>query len=91
MRRVMTDAMASAGALLALVTLLVVVDSRVRELVMLRVSGGHASEDVAAAGGQLHDLMGVILDVVNDAMRVHPMLSLFVVIATVLTVFMVRT
>ncbi len=91
MRRVFSDAMVSAATLLALVTLLVAVDSRVREQVMLRVGGGHTTADVAAAGTQMRDLASVIIDVVNDAVTLHTTLALFVVVATVLTVFMVRT
>jgi len=91
MRRVMNDAMVSAGALFALVTLLVAVDSRVREQVMLRIGGGRATADVAAAETQVRDLLSVVFDVVNDAFRLHTTLTIFVVVATVLTVFMVRT
>jgi len=88
----MHDAMLSAGALLALLTLLVVVDNRVREQVMLRMNGGgHATADVVAAGNQVRDLVSVVASVVNDAVRMHSTLALFVVVATVLTVFMVRT
>ena len=92
MRRVLNDAMLSAGALLALLTLIVAVDSRVREQILLRINGGHAAAaDVAAAETQLRDLAAVIADVVNDAVRLHSTLTIFVVVATVLTVFMLRT
>ena len=91
MRRVMNDAMLSAGALLMLATLLVAVDSRVREQVMMRVSGGHAGADIAVAEHQVRDLLSVVAAVVNDAVRLHTTLTLFVVVATVLTVFMLRT
>jgi hypothetical protein len=83
--------MVSAAAVLALLALLVAVDGRVREQVMLRVTGTHARADVAAASSEMRDLVGVVVDVVDDAMRLHTTLTLFVVVATVLTVFMVRT
>ena len=91
MRRVINDAMVSAGALLALLMLLVAVDGRVREQVMLRVNGGRVGGDVAVAEHQVRDLVGVVTAVVNDAVRLHTTLTIFVVVATVLTVFMVRT
>jgi len=91
MRRVFNDAMVSAGALLALLALLVAVDSRVREQVTLRLAGGHASADVAAAETQVRDLVAVVSDAVHDAIRLHTTLSIFVAVATVLTVFMLRT
>jgi len=91
MRRVFNDAMVSTGALLALVMLLVAVDSRVREQVMLRVAGGGATADVAVAETQVRDLMAVIADAVHDAVRLHTTLTVFVAVATVLTVFMLRT
>jgi hypothetical protein len=91
MRRALNDAVVSAAALLALGTLLVAFDSRVREQVMIRVNGGQATADVAAAEGQVRDLMSVVVAVVNDAVRLHTTLAIFVVVATVLTVFMVRT
>ena len=91
MRRVFNDAMLSASALLVLLTLLVAVDSRVREQVMLRVNGGRVSGDVAVAEHQVRDLMSVLTAAVNDAVRLHTTLTIFVVVATVLTVFMLRT
>ncbi|HZT77244.1 MAG TPA: hypothetical protein VFA27_11340 [Vicinamibacterales bacterium] len=91
MRRVFNDAMVSVGALLALLMLLVAIDGRVREQVMLRVSGGYATGDVAAAEHQMRDLANVMIDAIHDAVRLHTTLTIFVVVATVLTVFMVRT
>jgi hypothetical protein len=91
MRRAFNDAMVSTGALAALLTLLVAIDGRVRHQVMLRFTGDHASADVVNAGTQVRDMAGVILDVVGDAWRLHTALALFVIVATVLTVFMVRT
>jgi hypothetical protein len=87
----MHDAMVSAGALVVLLTLLVGVDGRVREQVTLRMTSTRARADVAAAGTEVRDLVGVVVDVVDDAMRLHTTLTLFVVVATMLTVFMVRT
>ncbi len=90
MRRVMNDAMLSIGALLALLTLLVAVDSRVREQV-IRVGSGRGGSDISAFGSQVRELANVFLGIANDAVWMHPALALFVVAATVLTLFMVRT
>jgi hypothetical protein len=90
MRRVMNDAMLSAGALLALLTVLVAVDGRVREHA-LRLGHGRGNSDLAFVSGQARDLASVALGVVSDSVRMHPTLAIFVVAATVLTVFMVRT
>jgi len=92
MRRVFNDAMLSASALFALLMLLVAVDSRVREQVMLRINGsGHVTSDVAIAEHQMRDLLSVVTAAANDAVRLHTTLTIFVVAATVLTVFMLRT
>jgi hypothetical protein len=77
MRRVVNDAMVSVGALAALLTLVVAVDGRAREQVKEL--------------DRVRDVVGVIVDVATDAMRLHTTLTVFVVVATVLTVFMVRT
>jgi len=91
MRRVLHDAMLSAGALIALIAVLVAFDGRVREQVLQRMNTRHATADVAAAQNQVLDIVNVVTGVVNDAFRLHTTLALFVVIATVLTVFMLRT
>jgi hypothetical protein len=90
MRRALNDAMLSVGALCVLLALLVAVDGRVREQVMLRLNGGRATADVVVAESQVRDLVRVVVDVVRDAMMLHTTLSIFVVVATVLTVFMLR-
>lgn len=91
MRRAFNDAIMSAGALVALLALLVAIDSRVREQVVLRAGGGRASTDVVKAGTQVRDFAAVLLQAITDAFRLHTTLAIFVVIATLLTLFMVRT
>jgi hypothetical protein len=88
MRRVIQDALLSAGALLVLVTLLVAADGRLRDRVL---HIGHTTADVAAAENQARDLAHVVVAIVGDAMRMHTTLMMFLIVATVLTVFMVRT
>jgi len=91
MRRVFNDAMVSAAALGALLALLVAVDSRVRDQVMMQLKGGRAHGDIAVVEGQLRAFMSIVVDAVRDAMMLHTTLTVFVVVATVLTVFMLRT
>ena len=91
MRRVFNDAMVSAAGLGALLALLVAVDSRVREQLMVQLRGGRAPADVAVAESQLRTFLSVIVDAVSDAMMLHTTLAIFVIVAAVLTVFMLRT
>ena len=90
MRRLLNDAFVSAGAIGVLLMLLVAFDRRVRDQVVLRVAG-HPTASAVAAGNEVRDVASIVMDVVNDAVRLHTTLAIFVVIATVLTVFMVRT
>jgi hypothetical protein len=91
MRRALSDGLISAGALAFLLAILVVLDSRVREQVLLRLGGTQASADLAAAGSRARDLATVVFEVLKDQSHTHGTLMIFVVVATVLTLFMVRT
>ena len=90
--RGLSDAMISIGALGALLMTLVAVDDRVREQVSLRFSGsGGASAQLAAAGATVRDLGAVVMDAVHDQSISHAPLLIFVLAATVLVLFMLRT
>lgn len=91
MRRAFSDALVSAGALAVLLAILVAVDGRVREQVTMRFGGAQASADLAEAGSRVHSLANVLFEVVRDQSQMHAVLLIFVVAATVLTLFMVRT
>jgi hypothetical protein len=85
------EAAISVGALGALLMTLVAVDDRVREQVSIRFSAGGASEQLAAAGAQVRDLGAVIMGAARDQSISHAPLLIFVLAATVLVLFMLRT
>ena len=90
MRRRFGDLLLSVAALGILLTVLMASDTRVRDMVSHRMNAG-ATSQVVSAGGQMHDLMTAIFDAVRYQAEMHTALTLFVIAATVLTVFMVRT
>jgi hypothetical protein len=90
LRRTLKDALVSLGAVLLLLVLLLVMNGRVREQVSLRVSARDAGQ-LAVAGSEMKDLASVVYDVVRDQSSEHATLTIFIVAATVLVVFMVRT
>jgi hypothetical protein len=90
MRRTFNDALISVGALAALLLTLVAADDRVREQLSARFSGG-PSQQIANASSQVSDLMTVVATAARHQSLEHAPLMLFVVAATVLVLFMLRT
>jgi hypothetical protein len=90
-RRTFGDALISVGALVALVLMLAAFDGRVREQISLRLGSGRASTQVANAGVMIRDLSSVVADAVRDQSIEHAPLVIFVLAATVLVLFMLRT
>ena len=90
-RRVVGDTLISMGALAALLTTLVLIDGRVREQVSRRIGGGHASTDLVDAGSRVRDLASVVMDAARDQSIEHAPMFIFVLVATVLVLFMLRT
>ncbi len=90
MRRGFSDVMLSIAALAILLAVLVSVDDRVREQISYQLSASPSAE-IANASGQVRSLGGVVYQVVKDQVQSHGPLTVFVVAATVLTVFMLRT
>jgi hypothetical protein len=91
MRRAFSDALISMGALAVLLTALVLVDDRVREQVSLRFSGTEPSTELAHASSRLRDLVTVIIEAVRNQSLEHAPMLIFVLAATVLVLFMLRT
>ena len=90
--RAFGDVLISVGALLALIVILAAFDGRVREQISLRIgSGARASAQVAEASAALHDLTTVVMDAVRNQSIEHAPLVIFVLAATVLVLFMLRT
>jgi hypothetical protein len=90
MRRAIDHALISTGALLAVLVVLVGFDPRVRDA-MARLVTGAPSAEVAVAGAALQQFTGPVLDAVREQSLANAPLMIFVVVATVLMVFMVRT
>lgn len=90
-RRAFGDALISVAALVALTLMLAAFDGRLREQISLRIGTGRASAQVADAGVAVRNLTGVVVDAVRDQSIEHAPLVIFVLGATVLMLFMLRT
>jgi hypothetical protein len=90
-RRPIGDALISIGALAILLAVLVSVDERVRQQVSLRLTGGSAQAELRGAGVQVQDVAAVIIDAARHQSIEHAPMMLFVVAASVLFLFMLRT
>lgn len=91
MRRAFSDLLLSACALCVLLAALIVFDGRVRDEISVRMNGARASTEIIATGARAKNLAVVVIEIAKDQTRQHTALVIFVVAATVLTVFMVRT
>ncbi len=90
MRRVMSDAMITAGSALALVAGLVMIDANVREQISLRLATPSAATLAATSHG-VRDLTAVMWVAARDQTLDHEPLALFTVAAVILVLFMLRT
>ena len=91
MRRSFGDALISMGALAALLAGLVLVDDRVREQVAMHFNGAEPSTELAHAGSRLRDLATVVIEAARDQSLEHAPMLIFVLAATILVLFMLRT
>jgi hypothetical protein len=90
-KRPIGDALISVGALAILLAGLISVDDRVRQQVGLRLSGAAAQAELRSAGVQVQNLAGVIVDAARYQSIEHAPMMMFVLAASVLFVFMLRT
>lgn len=90
MRRGFGETMISIGGLVLVLLALVMFDDRVREQVSLRLSASPTAQ-LTSASVQARDLAGVIFDAARDQSIEHAPLMIFVLAATVLVLFMLRT
>jgi hypothetical protein len=88
MPRIVNDALISAGALAILLFVLISVDARVREHAV-RIVNGAAAGDLGVTG--LSDIGSILLVAARDQSVAHAPLAIFVVVAVVLLLCMVRT
>lgn len=79
------------GAVVLLLTVLVGMDQRVRDVLTLHGGTGRPADDVLVAGGRARDLALAVLDAVRDQSLEHAPLMIFVLAATVLMLIMLRT
>jgi hypothetical protein len=91
LRRTLGDLLLSVCALIVIASVLIAFDSRVREQVTLRMTSAQASSDVAAAESHAKRLTAMIAVVAKEQVQQHAPMTIFLVVATVLTVFMLRT
>jgi hypothetical protein len=89
MQRRISDFLISAAALVTLVLTLAVFDGRVREQLALRMES--PSQQVSGAGVAMRDIAAVLYDAARDQTIEHSPLVIFVGVATVLLLFMLRT
>jgi hypothetical protein len=89
-RRLLGDALISTGVLLTVVAFLVSIDERVREQLSMTASRA-ASASFADLEDQVRAVGSTMLDVARTQSLDYAPLMVFVVAATVLVLFMVRT
>ena len=86
----MNDAVVSLGALTLLIVALVAIDDRVREQITARFHAGPTAQ-MADLGSRLQDAAAIVALAAKNQSIEHAPLVIFVVAATVLTLFMLRT
>jgi len=89
-RRVFSDALISAAALVVLLIGLMVIDDTVRERLVSVVQHADISSDVGSMVSTAGDLGGAVLMAARDQSLDHAPLTVFVVAATVLVLAMLR-
>jgi len=88
-RRAFAEALMSLATLGLLLLVLVAVDGRVREQISLRL--GDPPSQLAGAGAHVRNLAAVVFEVLRDQTIDHAAMLIFVLAATVLVLFMLRT
>ena len=90
MRRACGDALVSAGVLAVVLAVLISVDVRVREQVRAALPSGSRST-LAGMWAQLGEAASAVLDAARSQSIEHAPMMIFVLVATVLLLCMVRT
>lgn len=91
MRRVISDALISMGALVLLLIGLVSIDDRVRERITDLLVAPPSSAQIVGAGDQITRVSTAIFAAARDQSIDHAPLLIFAAAATVLVLFMLRT
>jgi hypothetical protein len=90
MRRAINHTLISGAALLVVIAGLVLFDGRVRHA-FADLASNTPSAELAQVGSGVHELGAIVLTAVHEQSIANAPLMIFVVIATVLMLFMVRT
>lgn len=90
MRRVIGDAVMSAGALALLLLTLVAIDPRVRDQAFSR-HAAQSSEELLDTGARARAVATAMYQAAREQTEEHTALTIFVVAGVVLVVFMIRT
>lgn len=90
-KRAIGDTLISVAMLCVLIAMLAAFDARVREQISLRVSAGQPTAQVANAEATVRNLASVVILAARDQSIEHAPLVIFVLAATVLLLFMLRT
>jgi hypothetical protein len=91
LRRWLTDALLTAGALMLVLTVLIGFDSRVREQVNDQIHGRRAATEIVDAGNGIRELVTTVIQVARDQSEEHASLMILALAASVLVLFMLRT
>jgi hypothetical protein len=91
MRRAVSDALISMGALAVLLLALVSVDDRVRERITNMLAAPPSSAQIVGAGETIREVSAIVVSAARDQSIEHAPLMIFAAAATVLVLFMVRT
>lgn len=91
MRRVISDALISLGAVLLLLVALVSIDDRLRERVEDLVTRPPSSSEIAGVGAQMQGVSAVIYRAARDHSVENGPMVIFGAAAVVLVLFMLRT
>jgi len=86
----MNDAVVSLAALTLLIVMLIAIDDRVRDQITLRLHANPAAE-MADIGSRLRDVAAIVAVAARNQSLEHAPLVIFVLAATVLVLFMLRT
>ncbi len=91
MRRRLLDVLLSMAALSVVAIVLVSADDRVREQVSFQFHGADTKAELVDFSHRARAVGTVLYGAAKDQASSHPQMTLFVVAAAVLTVFMIRT
>ena len=91
MRRVISDAVLTAGGAMLLVLALVTFDDRVRDQITMAVDTSHPGAALAGLSGRLTEVVSILAVAMREQSLEHAPLVIFALAATVLVLFMLRT